>query len=51
MMDKSRAEGQLRLPGGDVFKLHDTYGFPLDLTRKLPRSKALKSMKTVSAPK
>ena len=31
MIAKARAAGQRVLPGADVFKLYDTYGFPLDL--------------------
>ena len=31
MISKARANGQTRLAGDDVFKLYDTYGFPLDL--------------------
>jgi len=41
MIDKSRADGQVRLPGEDVFKLHDTYGFPLDLTREIAAEQGL----------
>jgi alanyl-tRNA synthetase len=29
------------LPGGDVFKLHDTYGFPFDLTLEMAREEGL----------
>lgn len=31
MIDKARAAGQNVLTGADVFKLYDTYGFPMDL--------------------
>ncbi|NCA98363.1 MAG: alanine--tRNA ligase [Clostridia bacterium] len=41
MLEKSRADGQRRLSGEDVFKLHDTYGFPLDLTREMAAEQGL----------
>ncbi|MDO9172562.1 MAG: alanine--tRNA ligase [bacterium] len=33
MRDTARTAGRDRLDGADAFKLHDTFGFPLDLTR------------------
>lgn len=32
---RARASGNMVLNGSDVFRLHDTYGFPLDLTREI----------------
>lgn len=35
LVEEARAEGRKVLQGGAAFKLHDTYGFPLDLTREI----------------
>jgi len=35
MMDTARAAGETVLSGADTFKLYDTYGFPLELTREV----------------
>lgn len=34
---KAKAENQPIIAGSDVFKLYDTYGFPMDLTRLMAR--------------
>jgi len=35
LIAKSQQEAAKILPGVDVFKLHDTFGFPVDLTREI----------------
>jgi alanyl-tRNA synthetase len=34
-VERLSTQGESILPGRDAFKLHDTYGFPLDLTQKI----------------
>ena len=36
-----KKSGGRKLPGEDVFKLHDTYGFPFDLTLEMAREQGL----------
>lgn len=38
---KTRAAGQTVLPGVDVFKLYDTYGFPMDLIQEACREQGM----------
>lgn len=41
MINQLIKEGKTTLCGADVFKLHDTYGFPLDLTKEILAEKGL----------
>jgi alanyl-tRNA synthetase len=37
----AKSQGQKTLPGADVFQLHDTYGFPFDLTLEMAAEQGL----------
>jgi alanyl-tRNA synthetase len=41
ILDSALAGGQKTLPGEVAFKLHDTYGFPLDLTQDVCRERGV----------
>jgi alanyl-tRNA synthetase len=41
MIEKTRATGGTVLAGGDVFKLYDTYGFPMDLITEACREQEM----------
>ena len=41
LMAQAKASGKTELDGADVFKLSDTYGFPLDLTREIAEENGL----------
>ena len=35
LTEKADAKGEKTIPGADVFKLYDTFGFPIDLVREI----------------
>ncbi len=41
MIGSAKASGSTVLAGADAFKLHDTYGFPLDLTKEIAADNGL----------
>ena len=41
MIEKTRASGGTVLGGGDIFKLYDTYGFPIDLITEACREQQM----------
>ena len=41
LMDKARTEGRTEIRGVDAFRLWDTYGFPVDLTREIAEEAGL----------
>ncbi len=41
LTDRAEAEGKTKIDGKEVFKLYDTFGFPLDLTKEIAAEKGL----------
>ncbi|EOT44439.1 alanine--tRNA ligase [Enterococcus columbae] len=42
VMGELKAEGQDTLPGTDIFRLYDTYGFPVELTEEIAMDEGFK---------
>jgi len=41
MIDNAKASGSMVIEGRDVFRLYDTYGFPMELTREIASEEGL----------
>ena len=41
IVDRTRLRGESAIPGEDVFKLYDTFGFPIDLTNLLAEERGM----------
>ena len=41
LIESAKAEGKTALSGADTFKLYDTFGFPIDLTREIAEEAGL----------
>ena len=41
LVDDQKARGQTTLPGAEIFRLYDTYGFPVDLLRDIATDNGL----------
>ena len=41
LVENAKAKGETCIGGADIFKLYDTYGFPLDLTREIVAEQGL----------
>ncbi|MEW6713820.1 MAG: alanine--tRNA ligase [Nitrospirota bacterium] len=41
LVDEIKSSGKDMIPGSELFKLYDTYGFPLDLARDIAKDNAL----------
>ncbi|MCL2056273.1 MAG: alanine--tRNA ligase [Oscillospiraceae bacterium] len=41
-LSQSEGEGEKTIPGEDVFRLYDTFGFPVDLTVEIARDRGMK---------
>ncbi len=42
ILEKLKASGEKTIPGNEIFRLYDTFGFPLDLTRDIAQDSGFK---------